>query len=207
MKKRTYVALATLLLTQISHLTFTLRVSQSGENRKIGAWMYNPIENIEQFPPSHEQFAYVFQNLLNSNTPPNRINAQLQSLYQQNPSYFGQQMLNTAYQLSPLQYAIFYKQPLSVVLQLLEFPEVKNTISSLKDQNGRAAIYMAIDTHNIDVVNLLLKNGANVNTHDKHGITPLQAAENASILIETIKTALNENQNQNPKNNKILNKN
>jgi ankyrin repeat protein len=45
-----------------------------------------------------------------------------------------------------------------------------------QDKNGWSALYYAVDAGNISIIELLLRNGANVDIKDIYGITPLYRA-------------------------------
>ena len=47
-----------------------------------------------------------------------------------------------------------------------------------RDAQGRTALILAIQYGHVDAVKMLLDHGANPNTADSHGLTPLAAAHN-----------------------------
>jgi ankyrin repeat protein len=47
-----------------------------------------------------------------------------------------------------------------------------------RDAQGRTALILAIQYGHVDAVKMLLDHGANPNTTDSHGVTPLMAAHN-----------------------------
>ena len=59
-----------------------------------------------------------------------------------------------------------------------------------RDKNGKTPLHYAVDTGDVAIVQLLIKNGADVNTKDNNGISPLWLAihdgriESAKCLIE-----------------------
>jgi len=54
---------------------------------------------------------------------------------------------------------------------------------------GHTALMAAAETGNRDLVESLLKAGANPNARDKNGITPLKFAQNSPEIINLLKAA------------------
>ena len=66
--------------------------------------------------------------------------------------------------------------------------EEGKSIVDEKDKRGRTMLWEAAEAGNNVVVNVLLKNGADINKADKHGVTPLAiaSAEGQESVVKTL---------------------
>lgn len=86
------------------------------------------------------------------------------------------------FDLTPLQYAVFYGKSTAVINKLLSFPRVKNDINK-EDINGSSAVMMAVESttltpvEKVRIIRLLHKNGANLAMKNHYGLTPMDSAK------------------------------
>jgi ankyrin repeat protein len=123
----------------------------------------NDIDSSDQHLEDAETIRFIKDNDLKG----------LQTITNNNPSKLNR-VLNYGFPGNTLLHEAIYRKSYDCIYYLLE--NIQNTTLEIKNQDGNTPIHIACLKKMKDIVNMLVKMGANVYSKNKYGDTPLMSA-------------------------------